>query len=659
MAAGTPTPSLPTLPATSAPMRWLTPGRVAAVAAVLLCVLVLASRLHGALVQARTEGAMALAVIDESPIVPAAPEAVEAQASSASALSASTPNLALARAVMPVDAILALGHCEGDRCTTVFAQAGASRCEGRFAWPALCVSVASASSADERLTVAYDVRPVLLASLLDVAVSLALLGGVLWVWRRARGLAQAPDLAAVPAPRQAAEKDALTGLLNRVAFETALARHNEAKSLSTLETDGCLMYFDLDRFKFINDTHGHIAGDQVLKTVSERLRYTLGGGVLIGRLGGDEFAALITDVSSRATIETICRVLIEQVSRPIPIGEVKEWVGLSIGAYMIKRGTLTVGEMLHRADLAMYEAKRAGRGRLIFYDDSMEEAARSRAQVQAEFMQAIDERQFFMVYQPQLDMADRVRGVEAMVRWRHPVRGLIPPEEFVPVAEQTGQIVPLGKMVVDMVCGELVTLRAAGLALPYVSMDVSLRQLADAAMVEDVQAALQRHGLSPADLEFEVAESTAIGAQVSKENATLKQLAAMSFRIAIDDFGSGCSSLGRLVDLKVDKLKIDGMFVHTIGQPHFNPALLELMITLANRLGVKSVAEGVETAEQVGWLRQAGCQMMQGPFFAEPMPHPQLVRWLQMQDRDGSYDGGVWAPTQTLDEADVAVGVAA
>ncbi len=624
--------------------KWLTPGRVAAIAAVLLCLLVLASRLHGAVAQARTHGAMALALVNEAPMATA----------SAAPSAASLP---LARAATSVDGILAIGLCEGLACSTLFAQEGAARCEGHFQWPALCVQLPSPSDAEAVLSVAYDVRPVLLSAFLDSAASLALFGGVLWVWRRARGEAPSAEARAPApgAPRPPAEKDALTGLLNRVAFETALARHNEAEALSTLETDGCLMYFDLDRFKFINDTHGHIAGDQVLKTVSERLRYTLGGGVLIGRLGGDEFAALITDVSSRATIETICRVLIEQVSKPIPIGEVKEWVGLSIGAYMLKRGTLTVGEMLHRADLAMYEAKRAGRGRLIFYDDAMEDAARTRAQVQAEFMHAIAERQFFMVYQPQFDAVDRVRGVEAMVRWRHPVRGLIPPEEFVPVAEHSGQIVPLGKMVVDMVCGELVALRNQGLALPYVSMDVSLRQLADAAMVEDVQAALQRHGLGPADIEFEVAESTAMAGQVSKENATLKQLAAMSFRIAIDDFGSGCSSLGRLVDLKVDKLKIDGMFVRGIGQPHFNPALLELMITLANRLGVKSVAEGVETPEQVRWLRQAGCQMMQGPFFAEPMTHPQLVQWLRMHEDDDGREGGIWAPTRPLEDADAAL----
>ncbi|MFY9460593.1 MAG: bifunctional diguanylate cyclase/phosphodiesterase, partial [Aquabacterium commune] len=472
---------------------------------------------------------------------------------------------------------------------------------------------------------------------------------VAWVWRRARSAQAALNMVPEPQLRQVAQNDALTGLLNRVAFESALKRHNEAESIGRMETDGCLMYFDLDRFKFINDTHGHIAGDLVLKTVAQRLRYTLGGGVMIGRLGGDEFAALLTDVSSRATIETICRVLIEQVSKPIMIGEVKEWVGLSIGAYMLKRGELNLGEMLHRADLAMYEAKRTGRGRLVFYDASMDAAARGRAQVQADLRNAIDERQFFMVYQPQFDAFDRVRGVEAMVRWCHPSRGMVPPEEFIPVAEQSGLIVPLGKIVIDMVCADLVALRGQQLALPYVSMDVSLRQLTDAAMVEDVQEALQRHGLNTSDIEFEVSESTAMVGQAGKETATLKKLSALAFRIAIDDFGSGTSSMGRLLDLKVDKLKIDGMFVQAIGQPHFNPALLELMIDLANRLGVKSVAEGVDTLEQVAWLRKAGCQMLQGNFFAKPMTHGQLLNWLLMQSNETSFASGVWQATQPSD----------
>ena len=560
---------------------------------------------------------------------------------------------AMGQALGPQSELLAMAHCREQHCRVIYDRAGgataADACASALGWPAACVKVPSPNLSTDAVSVRFDLRPVLSAVGLDLLVGSLLLGGVALVWWRARSSTAPQGMVPEPQLRQVAQNDALTGLLNRVAFESALKRHNEAESIGRLETDGCLMYFDLDRFKFINDTHGHIAGDLVLKTVAQRLRYTLGGGVMIGRLGGDEFAALLTDVSSRATIETICRVLIEQVSKPIMIGEVKEWVGLSIGAYMLKRGELNLGEMLHRADLAMYEAKRAGRGRLVFYDDSMDAAARSRAQVQADLRNAIDERQFFMVYQPQFDAFDRVRGVEAMVQWRHPARGIVAPEEFIPVAEQTGLIVPLGKVVIDMVCADLVAMRDQRLVVPYISMDVSLRQLTDVAMVDDLQAALQRHGLNASDIEFEVSESTAMVGQGGKETATLKKLSALAFRIAIDDFGSGASSMGRLLDLKVDKLKIDGMFVQAIGTPKFNPALLELMIDLANRLGVKSVAEGVETLEQVAWLRRAGCQMLQGNFFAKPMTHAQMIHWLNLQARDASFEGGVvWKATQPM-----------
>jgi len=571
---------------------------------------------------------------------------------------------AVAAALEPQVAVQSVTHCAANaagQCETLFSRDGAPACVPGVSLITLCAEVPSLSRPEDTVRVNFALAGTWLSAAEQALACLVLMTGVLLAFARVRtsrasaatSQAAAPaEGSATPGAPKSNERDALTGLLNRVAFEAALKRHNEAENLSALEVDGCLMYFDLDRFKLINDTYGHIAGDTVLRTVSQRLRYTLGGGVLIGRLGGDEFAALITDVSSKGNIETICRVLIEQVSKPIPIDDVKEWVGLSIGAYMIKRGTLTVGEMLHRADLAMYEAKRAGRGRLVFYHESMEDSARSRAQIQGELKQAIDSRQFFLAYQPQFDGKDQVRGVEAMVRWRHPVRGLIPPEEFMSIAEQSGLIVPLGKHVIGLVCEDLVNLRKEGLVLPYVSLDVSMRQLADKALVEDLQETLQRHGLTAADLEFEVTEGTTMVGQVSKENATLRQLQDMRFRIAIDGFGAGQSSLARLIDLKVDKIKIDPMFVRAIGQPGFNPALLELMISLAQRLDVKIVAQGVTKLEQVSWLKQAGCPMMQGDFFAHPMTHVQLLMWLREQAGERGYLGGVWAPTRAFADSD-------
>jgi diguanylate cyclase (GGDEF)-like protein len=618
---------------------WMQGARITLVLTLLLCLVLAGLRWVDAQRQARTMGATVANLVDS------------AQGD------ASVTKPAVEAAAEPALSVQAVAYCVGGQCEALFTREGAATCSPGWSLTTLCSDVPSLVRPEDMVRVSYDLASTWLAAAEQALACLIMVGGVLWAFARvrtSRASARSGALSGAGEPGSTSgkpnERDALTGLLNRVAFEAALKRHNEAESLSALESDGCLMYFDLDRFKLINDTYGHVAGDTVLKTVAKRLRNTLGGGVLIGRLGGDEFAALITDVSSRGNIETICRVLIEQVSKTIPIDGVKEWVGLSIGAYMIKRGKLTVGEMLHRADLAMYEAKSAGRGRLVFYHESMEDAARSRAQIQGELKQAIDAGQFFLVYQPQFDVNDEVRGVEALVRWRHPVRGLIPPDEFMPIAEKSGLIVPLGKHVISLVCGDLVGLRKEGLVLPYVSLDVSIRQLADKALIEDLQETLQRHGLTAADLEFEVTEGTTVMGQVSKENATLRQLQDMRFRIAIDSFGAGQSSLARLIDLQADKIKIDAMFVQAIGQPGFNPALLELMIGLSQRLNVKIVAQGVRELEQVTWLKQAGCPMMQGDFFAHPMTHAQFLLWLREQAGDRSFLGGVWQPTQTFED---------
>jgi diguanylate cyclase (GGDEF)-like protein len=604
----------------------------------LLCVLQILSRVYDANEQAEVEAQAVLTLIEQQA---GAQPGVEIQA----ALPA--PFVATLK---PRGNILSISHCSGKRCGVVYARPGQAMCEPGIAWPAVCASATSRVLLNESVRVSYDLASGVQSAAVDAGATVLLLSGLLWLWHRAtRGLKQ-DKAESVLLVQQATDRDPLTGLLNRVAFEQVVRRHNERKTGSPSTTDGCLMYFDLDRFKVINDTHGHLMGDQVLKTVAKRLRYTLGSDVPIGRLGGDEFAVLLVDVASQATIEQMGRVVIDQVSKPIQMDAIKDSVGLSIGAFMLTRGALTVGEMLHRADLAMYEAKKAGRGRLVFFEESMDEASRSRAQVQVDLRTALQENQMFMVYQPQVDCYDSIRGVESLVRWRHPTRGLINAEEFISAAEQSGLIVPLGKLILDLVCRDLVSLRAQRLTLPYVSVNLSLKQLADANFVDDLQSTLAQHGLSATDIEFEITEGTAMAGRSAQENATLNKLSELGFRIAIDDFGTGYSSMGRLLDLKVDKLKFDRVFVAAIGNPRFDPALLELMISLANRLGVKSVAEGVETLDQVVWLRQAGCQMMQGNLYARPMNHAQLVSWLRLQEGDGDFGDGVWAPTQTMEE---------
>ena len=624
----------------SASSRGLTPAATALLSLLLLGVLSLASHWYDAWSRASVDGASVLAMLP----LQAEGEPVKVP-----------PTLGLS--LQPRRNVQALSLCRGNTCSPLPTANAGAPCDPAGGFQLQCAAVADASQSGTRMLVRFDLIPVMWGALLDMVVASVLCGIAVWGWRRALPAPQAaiqaePVAAAAPVrmPSRSSDFDALTGLLNRVAFEEALKRHNEAAQQASKGTDGCLMYFDLDRFKYINDTHGHTAGDTVLKTVAKRLRDTLGKDVLLGRLGGDEFAVLLVDVGSPDVIRRMGKVLVEAVSKPIQIDTITDYVGLSIGAYMIQRGTMSVGDMLHRADLAMYAAKKAGRGCLVMYEESIESASRGRAQVQADLKSGIEGRQMFMVYQPQFDAHDSIRGVEALVRWRHPSRGLVPPDEFIGVAEKNGLIVPLGKLIIDMVCDDLVELRKQQLQLPYVSINLSLRQLGAPSFVEDLQAILLRHGLTSTDIEFEITESTAMAGQSAKENATLKQLRELGFRLAVDDFGSGYSSIGRLLDLKVDKLKIDRVFTASIGTAGFDPALLELMISLSKRLGIKSVAEGVESVDQVVWLRNAGCQMMQGYLYAKPMNLSQLIQWMHKQEGNDMVDGGIWAPTQIREE---------
>ncbi|MBI2734390.1 MAG: GGDEF domain-containing protein, partial [Aquabacterium sp.] len=329
---------------------WLTPARVVLAAVLLLCALQVFFRVSDARSHGEVEGAAALALIEQQPasavpVVGPLPAALQG---------------AMATAFTPRQGVLSLALCQGAQCRPAFMRAGAAPCESGLSWPALCVAVPSRVNIGDTMKVGYDLQPYMWSALLDLAVTTVLGAGVLLVWRGKPAPAAAqpatPGKPGAPAavPVGGADRDPLTGLLNRVAFEAAVKRHNESGAASTSgESDGCLMYFDLDRFKAINDTHGHIAGDLVLKAVAGRLRYTLGNGAVIGRLGGDEFAALLTESSTTATIQQMGRVLIEQVSKPIQMGGLTDSVGLSIGAFMMKRGELAVGDILHRADLAM------------------------------------------------------------------------------------------------------------------------------------------------------------------------------------------------------------------------------------------------------------------------------------------------------------------
>lgn len=539
--------------------------------------------------------------------------------------------------------VVSSSYCSGGRCTADYRQAKAPLCSAGELWDSVCVQSFPRGSALSYVQVRHSLMPAYHATLRDLLVVsvVALLG--LGTWFSAEQRLRQQVLRREDQLRHAARHDALTGLLNRAAFDTVLAEHLARPKAE--RGPATLLYMDLDGFKHLNDTHGHHMGDLVLREVTRRFGQALQDArTSLGRLGGDEFAVILPDVSEPLAVAAAVDALTESLVAPFEAEQMSAQLGVSIGAVVLDAEVHTAEEALRRADVAMDEAKRLGHGKLVLFDDLLGSRARRRQFIQSELRPAIMQGQLFLEYQPQVGMDGGVRGVEALVRWRHPRFGVIRPDEFISVAEETGLILPLGMAVIEIACRDLVALRAQGVALPYVSVNVSPRQLADPQLVAGLTGALRQNGLGPADMELEVTEGAVMEVN-GAESSVLDHLSARGFRIAIDDFGTGYSSLSRLQRMKVDKLKIDRSFMDGLGEPGHDPVLVDMMLSLAKRLGVKSVAEGVETQQQADWLRRAGCQMIQGYLYARPMPLEQLANWMATHSGDHDGDEDVWSPT--------------
>lgn len=538
--------------------------------------------------------------------------------------------------------VVSSSYCVGAQCSAHYRQGRAPLCSQGDRWGSVCAQ-SFPRGAGAFVEVRHSLMPAYQATLRDMLMVcvVALLG--LGTWFSAEQRLRQQVLRREDQLRHAARHDALTGLLNRAAFDAVLAEHLARPKAE--RSPATLLYMDLDGFKHLNDTHGHHMGDQVLKEVTRRF-----GGALpearasMGRLGGDEFAVILPNVSEPLAVAASVDALTESLTPPFEAEQMSAQLGVSIGAVVLDAEVHTAEEALRRADVAMDEAKRLGHGKLVLFDDLLGSRARRRQFIQSELRPAIIQGQLYLEYQPQVGMDGGMRGVEALVRWRHPRFGVIRPDEFISVAEETGLILPLGVAVIEMACRDLVALRKQGVALPYVSVNVSPRQLADPQLVPALMSALRQHGLGPADMELEVTEGAVMEVN-GAESSVLDHLSARGFRIAIDDFGTGYSSLSRLQRMKVDKLKIDGSFMEGLGEPGHDPVLVDMMLSLAKRLGVKSVAEGVETQQQADWLRDAGCQMIQGYLYAKPMPPAQLAVWLKERAGDHDDDEDVWSPT--------------
>jgi diguanylate cyclase (GGDEF)-like protein len=419
--------------------------------------------------------------------------------------------------------------------------------------------------------------------------------------------------------RDAVQHDDLTGLALRntlmTSLEAALLEPNRAGAPTAI------LCLDLDRFKVVNDTLGHGIGDQLLKKVAERLQKACRKNDLIARFGGDEFVILQRGIAGYEDAERLAGRLVDLIGRTYVLGGHTINIGVSIGV-ALGVGAVQPRDLLRNADLALYEAKRAGRSRFRFFEAGMDTLLHERREMEIDLRRALALRQFELHYQPFLDLTtERVIGFEALIRWHHPVRGDVPPLQFIPVAEENGLIVKIGDWVLNTAC-------AAAASWPgdlVVAVNVSPLQFKADTLLETVSAALARSGLAPQRLELEITEG-ALLADTDKVLATLHALRALGVQISMDDFGTGYSSLSYLQKFPFNKIKIDRSFVS--GSDPDSEAILSAVSALGTNLGMAITAEGVETVEQLGRIRGQRCTHVQGYLTGRPMAQAQVSSFL-------------------------------
>ena len=441
---------------------------------------------------------------------------------------------------------------------------------------------------------------------------------------------------------RAARSDALTGLANRAVFMDAV---QHAIALARRGDPGFgVLYLDLDQFKDVNDTLGHPVGDELLKAVAARLRSNIRESDIVARFGGDEFAVMVADVGEAADAAVLAETLIKAMSGPFLVHGNDIRSGVSIGISLFGPDEPDAETMLSRADLALYRAKSEGPGGYRFFTDAMDSEARTRVTLGSELGEAIASGQLFLVYQPQVEIATgHITGVEALVRWRHPTRGVLAPNLFIPVAEKSGLIAALGHWVLREACHQAKAWLDAGIVLDVAAVNLSAVQFKRSFELErDIAAILEETGLPPARLELELTETVLMTAS-REHNDVLQRLRASGIRLAIDDFGVGYSSLDYLRRFPADRIKIAQDFVEQIATVPGSAAIVKATIGLARELGINVIAEGVDSPEQLELLQSWGCREGQGFFFARPLSAEDLTPLLVR----GRVLSGQRVPTKT------------
>ncbi|MFL0801607.1 MAG: EAL domain-containing protein [Agarilytica sp.] len=430
---------------------------------------------------------------------------------------------------------------------------------------------------------------------------------------------------------QLAHYDSLTDLFNRTAFqkELDLAIASCLKNQSQL----ALIYLDLDHFKLINDASGHSAGDMLLQEVSRRLKQIANAQHTIGRLGGDEFVLILPNITCEEDITNLCEKIIDQLSIPAQLTTgVEVVVTTSLGISTYPKDGPDSHTLMKNADTAMYNAKKSGRNTYQFFTREMNEHAQERLTLENELRKALKQNEFELFYQPQINVATKeLIGCEALIRWRHPDRGLVPPFEFIPVAEETGLIQPIGEWVIAEACRQQCEWKEQNIADIKIGVNISSRQFMSKNLLASIQESMANSGIAPEKLDLELTES-AVMENVEEAIITLRALKNMGLSLSIDDFGTGYSSLSYLKQFPIDRLKIDRSFVQDIVTDADDAAIVTATISLSYNLHMAVVAEGVETEAQINFLKNKGCLEMQGFYFCKPLPAKEIAQFLSTKD---------------------------
>ena len=428
--------------------------------------------------------------------------------------------------------------------------------------------------------------------------------------------------------------DSLTGLPNRSLFVDRLEQ--AMKVADRYEQLVAILFVDLDQFKNINDSLGHDAGDSLLQEAGRRLSSCMRSSDTVARWGGDEFCLLLQNIYTVDNINVVAEKIISRFAEPFMIKGKRMFITASIGIILYPLDDISVENLLKKADTAMYHAKEKGRNNYQYYNHAMSAKLEQRLELEHELRHALERDEFMLHYQPQVDIHQRrIVGIEALIRWQNPERGLVPPDQFIGIAEETGLILPIGEWVLQQACQQMQALQNSGLPPIHVSINLSVRQLREPSLVDRVRQALQQNGLEPSMLDLEITESMLMS-DIDRVKQTLTELSELGVSISVDDFGTGHSSLAYLKQFPISTLKIDRSFIRDIPDDKDDVSITIAIINMARGLGLNTVAEGVEVEAQLDFLKTHGCNLMQGYYFSKPVAFDEVIALLQREQADSS-----------------------